>query len=196
MSCHGSSCGQSSRGLEHSKTLRANSASACRFGLRQSPAAFASANHCSTETSSEPRSDSPPFQSARRLAPWNSRRTVRQGSAFWYSTGLAQSKSWRIFPPAPANAQRLGGRQSLCRFPRGGCLRHPPKALPIRHISPFASRLENDKKRGVITTCLFSICYADRFCQKKVLSNPPVFPMFIVNCTAWCRGRQDLLRGA
>ena len=178
MSCHGSSRGQSSRRLAQSKSWRAfpsAPANASRLGLRQSPAAFASANHCSTETSSEPRSDSPPFQSARRLA---------------------QSKSWRIFPPAPANAQRLGGRQSLCRFPRGGCLRHPPKALPIRHISPFASRPENGQKRGVITTCSFSSCYADRFCQKKVLSNPPVFPMFIVNCTAWCRGRQDLLLGA
>jgi len=27
---------------------------------------------------------------------------------------------------------------------------------------------------------------------KKMLSNPPDFPIFIVNCTAWCRGKQDL----
>jgi hypothetical protein len=34
------------------------------------------------------------------------------------------------------------------------------------------------------------------FLQKKVLSNPPDFPIFIPNCTAWCRGKQDLTRGA
>jgi hypothetical protein len=44
---------------------------------------------------------------------------------------------------------------------------------------------------------MFIINYLrSNFLQKKVLSNPQVFPIFILNCTAWCRGEQDSPRGA
>jgi hypothetical protein len=132
--------GQSSRGLEHSKTLRAN------FHGAWKPLAVLDCGDTS-----------PLFPDA----------TCRVESES--ADTSAHSKSSR-----PAISPGIA---------------HPP------HL-PFASRVEYDQKLSRITTCLFSSCYAGRFCQKKVLSNPADFPIFSVNCTAWCRGRQDLLRGA
>ena len=125
--------------------------------------------------------------------------------------GTLQDASCK-FPWRVETACRLGLRRHVAAFPRRDVSRRAQKRGHVRALQieppaispgiahppylPFAIRLKNGQKRIGITTCLFSNCYAGMFCQKKVLSNPPDFPIFSVNCTAWCRGRQDLLLGA
>jgi len=70
------------------------------------------------------------------------------------------------------------------------------KRAKQRRKRPLPAIPQKRKKQGIIATRLFTNSYAGLFCQKKVLSNPADFPIFIVNCTAWCRGKQDLPRGA
>jgi len=55
-----------------------------------------------------------------------------------------------------------------------------------------AIRLKISQKIDIILkSFLLNMLRCPDFVKKK-LPNVPVFPIVIVNCTAWCRGKQDL----
>ncbi|MGA2852978.1 MAG: hypothetical protein ABSE90_02435 [Verrucomicrobiota bacterium] len=65
------------------------------------------------------------------------------------------------------------------------------RPLKSRRKCPLPS-VSKTKKIGQSHNTLVIKWLQDHVLQKKVLSNLPVFPIFIVNCTAWCRGKQGL----